>query len=159
MNIVFVLFDNVTQLDFSGPVQFLSRLPGGKIFVASKDGQAVTTDSGFSILPGIVQPEPFILLAWTMAALLALRALRAGGDPQALLGAGVLLGVGLSLHPQGLSFLLLALVLCLLPWTNVLVRHLARLVAPMLGALCVLLPVAAAESTSFCVSSDCRRKA
>lgn len=52
MNIVFVLFDNVTQLDFAGPVQFLSRLPGGKVFVASKDGQAVTTDSGFSILPG-----------------------------------------------------------------------------------------------------------
>lgn len=52
MNIVFILFDNVTQLDFSGPVQFLSRLPGAKIFVASKDGSAVTTDSGFSILPG-----------------------------------------------------------------------------------------------------------
>jgi cyclohexyl-isocyanide hydratase len=51
MNIVFVLFDNVTQLDFAGPVQFLSRLPGGKIFVVSKDGAAVTTDSGFSILP------------------------------------------------------------------------------------------------------------
>jgi cyclohexyl-isocyanide hydratase len=51
MNIVFVLFDNVTQLDFSGPVQFLSRLPGAKTFVASKDGQAVTTDCGFSILP------------------------------------------------------------------------------------------------------------
>ena len=52
MNIVFVLFDNVTQLDFAGPVQFLSRLPGGKVFVASKDGGSVTTDSGFSILPG-----------------------------------------------------------------------------------------------------------
>ncbi len=52
MNIVFVLFDNVTQLDFTGPVQFLSRLPGAKIFVVSKDGLAVTTDSGFSILPG-----------------------------------------------------------------------------------------------------------
>ncbi len=52
MNIVFVLFDNVTQLDFAGPVQFLSRLPGGKLFVASKDGKPVTTDSGFSILPG-----------------------------------------------------------------------------------------------------------
>jgi cyclohexyl-isocyanide hydratase len=52
MNIVFVLFDNVTQLDFAGPVQFLSRLPGAKIFVVSKDGKAVTTDSGFSILPG-----------------------------------------------------------------------------------------------------------
>ena len=51
MNIVFVLFDNVTQLDFSGPVQFLSRMPDAKIFVASKEGGAVTTDCGFSILP------------------------------------------------------------------------------------------------------------
>lgn len=51
MNIVFVLFDNVTQLDFAGPVQFLSRMPGAKIFVASKGGNAVTTDCDFSILP------------------------------------------------------------------------------------------------------------
>lgn len=51
MNIVFVLFDNVTQLDFTGPVQFLSRLPGAVVHVVSKDGQAVTTDCGFSILP------------------------------------------------------------------------------------------------------------
>ncbi len=51
MNIVFVLFDNVTQLDFSGPVQFMSRIPGAKIFVTSKDGKAVTTDCSFSILP------------------------------------------------------------------------------------------------------------
>lgn len=51
INIVFVLFDNVTQLDFSGPVQFLSRMPGAKVFVASKDGNPVTTDCGFSILP------------------------------------------------------------------------------------------------------------
>lgn len=50
-NIVFVLFDNVTQLDFSGPVQFLSRLPGAQTHVVSKDGKAVTTDCGFSILP------------------------------------------------------------------------------------------------------------
>jgi cyclohexyl-isocyanide hydratase len=51
MNIVFVLFDNVTQLDFAGPVQFLSRLPGATVQIASKDGKAVTTDCGFSILP------------------------------------------------------------------------------------------------------------
>jgi cyclohexyl-isocyanide hydratase len=51
MNIVFVLFDNVTQLDFTGPVQFLSRLPGAVLHVVSKDGKAVTTDCGFSILP------------------------------------------------------------------------------------------------------------
>ncbi len=53
MNIVFVLFDNVTQLDFSGPVQFLSRLPGSTTYVVSKDGKAVTTDCGFSILPTV----------------------------------------------------------------------------------------------------------
>jgi len=51
MNILFVLFDNVTQLDFAGPVQFLSRLPGATVQIASKDGKAVTTDCGFSILP------------------------------------------------------------------------------------------------------------
>ncbi len=51
MNIVFVLFENVTQLDFTGPVQFLSRLPGAVVHVVSKDGRAVTIDCGFSILP------------------------------------------------------------------------------------------------------------
>ena len=51
MHIVFVLFDNVTQLDFTGPVQFLSRLPGAVVHVVSKDGAAVATDCGFSILP------------------------------------------------------------------------------------------------------------
>ena len=50
-NIVFVLFDGVTQLDFAGPVQFFARMPGAKIHVASKDGGAVATDCGFSILP------------------------------------------------------------------------------------------------------------
>lgn len=51
MNIVFVLFDNVTQLDFAGPVQFLSRLPGATTYIASKDGKAVSTDCGFAIVP------------------------------------------------------------------------------------------------------------
>lgn len=51
MNIIFVLFDDVTQLDFAGPVQFFARMPGAKIHVVSKDGEAVSTDCGFSILP------------------------------------------------------------------------------------------------------------
>ncbi len=51
MHIVFVLFDNVTQLDFTGPVQVLSRLPGAQVHVVTKDGEAATTDSAFSILP------------------------------------------------------------------------------------------------------------
>ncbi len=50
-NLVFVLFDNVTQLDFAGPIQFLSRMPGANVCVVSHDGGAVTTDCGFSILP------------------------------------------------------------------------------------------------------------
>jgi cyclohexyl-isocyanide hydratase len=66
MNIVFVLFDNFTQLDFTGPVQFLSRLPNAQVHVVSKDGQAATTDCGFSILPrsGFAQcPQADILCA------------------------------------------------------------------------------------------------
>jgi cyclohexyl-isocyanide hydratase len=50
-NIVFPLFERVTQLDFAGPVQFFARMPDAKIIVASKDGNAVATDCGFSIMP------------------------------------------------------------------------------------------------------------
>jgi cyclohexyl-isocyanide hydratase len=53
VNVVFPLFDNVTQLDFSGPVQFLSRLPGAKIHVAAETIAPVATDCGFSIVPNI----------------------------------------------------------------------------------------------------------
>ena len=52
-NIVFVLFDNVTQLDFTGPIQFLSRLPGGTVHVAAKSMAPVKTDCGFAIMPTI----------------------------------------------------------------------------------------------------------
>ena len=102
----------------------------------------------FSILPGIVQPEPFILAAWALAALVTLGALRAGLDTRGLLGAGILVGLGLALHPQGLSFLLLAFGLCLLPWLLDLKRRPALLVAALLGGFSVLLPVAAAERFS-----------
>ena len=51
MNTIFVLFDGVTQLDFTGPAQFLSRLPGGTIHVAAKSVAPIETDSGFSIMP------------------------------------------------------------------------------------------------------------
>jgi len=51
MKIVFVLFPNVTQLDFTGPVQVLSRLPGAEIVVAARDLAPAATDCGFAILP------------------------------------------------------------------------------------------------------------
>jgi cyclohexyl-isocyanide hydratase len=50
-NIVFVLFDGVTQLDFAGPIQFLSRMPGAQTHVATVGGKAVSTDCGFAIQP------------------------------------------------------------------------------------------------------------
>lgn len=51
MKIVFPVFDRITQLDFTGPAQFLSRIPEAEVIVISRDGKAVSTDSGFSILP------------------------------------------------------------------------------------------------------------
>lgn len=51
MKIVFALFPNVTQLDFTGPAQILSRLPGAAMIVAARTLEPVPTDSGFAILP------------------------------------------------------------------------------------------------------------
>jgi transcriptional regulator GlxA family with amidase domain len=43
-HIVFAIYDGMTHLDFTGPHQFLSRLPGARITVASRDGGAVGAD-------------------------------------------------------------------------------------------------------------------
>jgi len=51
MNVVFVLFPGVTQLDFTGPAQVLSRLPNAQVVVAARDLTAIMTDSGFALLP------------------------------------------------------------------------------------------------------------
>ncbi|MFN3475596.1 MAG: DJ-1/PfpI family protein [Blastomonas sp.] len=52
-NVVFVLFDNVTQLDFTGPAQFLCRMPGAKVHVAAATLDPVMTDVGFGIVPTV----------------------------------------------------------------------------------------------------------
>jgi cyclohexyl-isocyanide hydratase len=51
LDIVFPIFPNVTQLDFSGPVQFLSRMPGARVHVAAASLDPVATDCGFGIMP------------------------------------------------------------------------------------------------------------
>ena len=51
--VLFVLFPGVTQLDFTGPAQVLSRLHGASTFVAGKTLDPVATDSGFAILPNV----------------------------------------------------------------------------------------------------------
>jgi len=44
LTVVFALFPGVTQLDFTGPHQVLSRLPGAKVILASRAGGAIETD-------------------------------------------------------------------------------------------------------------------
>jgi len=50
-HIVFLIFDEITQLDFTGPAQVLARIPGASIHTVAKSIKPIKTDSGFSILP------------------------------------------------------------------------------------------------------------
>ncbi len=51
MNVTFLLFPNLTQLDFTGPLQVLSRLPGAEVALAAKDRAPVQTDSVLTLNP------------------------------------------------------------------------------------------------------------
>lgn len=53
VHLVFPIFPQLTQLDFMGPVQFLSRLPGAVVHVAAASLDPVPTDCGFAILPSV----------------------------------------------------------------------------------------------------------
>ena len=51
MRIGFILFPNVTQLDFTGPLQLLERMPGAEPLVIAKDKGPLTTDGALTVLP------------------------------------------------------------------------------------------------------------
>jgi cyclohexyl-isocyanide hydratase len=51
MQIAFLLFPGQTQLDMTGPAQFLSRMPGATTDYAWKTREPVPNDAGFAILP------------------------------------------------------------------------------------------------------------
>ena len=51
MQLAFLLFPGITQLDLTGPVQFLSRLPGARVDLVWDSLDPVPTDAGFSIMP------------------------------------------------------------------------------------------------------------
>ena len=55
MRIGFVLFDNVTQLDLTGPAQVLARLPDAEMIYAGAGLDPVATDSGFAIQPTVTR--------------------------------------------------------------------------------------------------------
>jgi cyclohexyl-isocyanide hydratase len=47
----FVIFPNLTQLDFTGPLQVLSRLPGAVMQIVAKSEAPVPSDCGLSLVP------------------------------------------------------------------------------------------------------------
>ena len=57
LNIAFVLFPNLTQLDFTGPLQVLSRLPGADVHLAAASLAPVTTDAVLTLNPTTVFDE------------------------------------------------------------------------------------------------------
>src|SRR5438270_6238251 len=50
-NVGFVIFPELTQLDFTGPQQVLARLPNSAMHIVAKSAEPVPSDSGLSLLP------------------------------------------------------------------------------------------------------------
>jgi cyclohexyl-isocyanide hydratase len=50
-NVGFVIFPDLTQLDFTGPLQVLHRLPQARTHIAAKTLDPVSSDCGLSLLP------------------------------------------------------------------------------------------------------------
>lgn len=51
LSIGFVVFPNLTQLDFTGPLQVLCRAPGAQVHIAAKTMDLVPSDSVLKIAP------------------------------------------------------------------------------------------------------------
>ena len=51
LSVAFLLYPDLTQLDLTGPAQFLSRLGHAEIHYVAKDASPVPTDAGFAIMP------------------------------------------------------------------------------------------------------------
>jgi cyclohexyl-isocyanide hydratase len=60
----FVLFPDLTQLDLTGPLQVLARLPQSRTVVAAKSKEPVPSDCGLSLLPthSFADAPPFDLI-------------------------------------------------------------------------------------------------
>jgi len=51
ISVAFLIYPGVTQLDFTGPAQVLSRLGKAKLDFVAKTLEPVATDAGFSVVP------------------------------------------------------------------------------------------------------------
>src|SRR3954470_14326012 len=50
-NVGFVIFPDLTQLDFTGPQQVLARLPQSAMHIVVKSAAPVPSDSGLGLVP------------------------------------------------------------------------------------------------------------
>jgi cyclohexyl-isocyanide hydratase len=50
-HIGFLLYPNLTQLDLTGPAQFLSRAPGAKVHYVWKTIEPIPSDAGLALMP------------------------------------------------------------------------------------------------------------
>jgi transcriptional regulator GlxA family with amidase domain len=50
-NVGFVIFPDLTQLDFTGPLQVLARLPQSTTHIIAKSEAPVPSDCGLSLVP------------------------------------------------------------------------------------------------------------
>src|SRR5262245_60076911 len=50
-NVGFVIFPQLTQLDFTGPLQVLARLPQSSTLIVAKSEAPVPSDCGLSLMP------------------------------------------------------------------------------------------------------------
>ena len=50
-NIGFAIFPGITQLDFTGPLQVLNRMPDVKTHIVAKSLDPVPSDCGLSLVP------------------------------------------------------------------------------------------------------------
>ena len=50
-NVGFVIFPELTQLDFTGPQQVLARVPQSAMHIVAKSAAPVTSDSGLGLIP------------------------------------------------------------------------------------------------------------
>jgi cyclohexyl-isocyanide hydratase len=51
LEIGFLIFPKITQLDFTGPLQVLARLPGARTHIVARSMEPVPSDCGLSLVP------------------------------------------------------------------------------------------------------------
>lgn len=48
LDVVFILYPRVTQLDFTGPYEVLARMPGARVTIAAQSGGALVSEMGLT---------------------------------------------------------------------------------------------------------------